>query len=410
MKKFRGISLKLSGILLITRMLSGCIDPFYPKVQGFESLIVVDAFVTDEVTPYYCKLSRSFEKLNNTPEMVKGATVVIKDDLGASHTLHEISARVYKSDSLTFRGEVGRSYTLSIRTKEGGQYESEPAKMLEVPDIDSLYFGKDSEIDEYGERHEGIRIYFSSKKPVDGRYLRWAYEEWWKFHVPYPKSYDYINEMNIIPILSPGNVICWRHNLSDDIIIGSAEADMTSRIEKKPLLFIAADQADRLMMQYFIKVRQYSVSKKEYEFWDHLKQINEAGGDIFDRQPFQITGNIHRLDNPKEQVLGYFKVSSVRPASMYITRREIDSLGLKQFDYSCDMLFVGPNDDFPNKPSKPVTYTQLYYILIDDGYTFIDYTVDELGLLNKLIFVKNFCSDCTVTGNPKKPDFWIDLK
>ena len=409
MKNLRGICGNLSGVIIIAVILSGCIDPFYPKVQAYESLLVVDALVTDEDAPYYCRLSRSMKELNKAPEMVKGATVKIIDDLGTINDLIEISAGVYKSDSLKFRGEVGRSYKLYIRTKEGEEYESEPARMYEAPDIDSLYFIKDSEINDEGELHEGIRIYSDSKKPDDGRYFHWTYEEWWKFHVPFPRRYDFINENSIIPVSSPDPVICWRHNRSNEIIIGSAETDISGSSDKKSLLFIPSDKSDRLMIQYYIKVRQYSISEEEYEFWDHMKQINEAGGDIFDRQPFQIISNIHNINKSKERVLGYFKISSVRQASIYITRREIDSLHFKNFDYGCDMLFVGPKDDFPNKPGKQVTFIQLYYIVTDAGYVFIDYSVDENGSLSKLIFVKNYCSDCTVTGDPAKPDFWIEM-
>jgi hypothetical protein len=411
MRSLKEISAKLAGITLFFGILSGCIDPFYPKVQSFQSLLVVDALVTNENASYYCRLSRSFEKLSNKIEKVRGAKVTINDDLGAINSMLEISPGVYRSDSLTFRGVVGRSYVLSIFTKEGEKYESESARMYDVPDLDSVYFGKDSEIFNDG-LHEGTRIYFDSKKPVDGKYLLWSYEEWWKFHVPFPKLYDFIDENHINPVLVSPNVMCWKHNKSDNIIIGSAEADLNNRFVKKPLLFIASDRSDRLMIQYYVKVKQYSLSKMEYDFWDHMKQINEAGGDIFDRQPFQIISNINNLKDSKEQVLGYFRVSAVKYKSLYITRREINLLGLKDFNYGCDLLFVGPSDDFPNKPSKPVTFTQMYHILVDQGYTFIDFNLappEAGGGLAKLIFVRNYCSDCSITGSPNKPSFWIDM-
>jgi hypothetical protein len=399
----------LTGILILTGTLYQCIDPFSPKVENFESLLVVDALITDEDASYYCTLSRSVASLDETPETVTGATVFVQDDLDASFSFGEVLPGVYQSDNLSFRAAAGRSYTLHIITGEE-RYESDPVTMLEAPEIDSLSYGKDKETSDDGVLHEGIRIYLNSQKPADGTYFRWTYEEWWKTHVPFVKLFDYIDEGNIIPVTEPGNVTCWRNNMSDEIILGSVEADLSSRFEKKPLLFIASDQADRLMVQYYIKVRQYSISKNEYAFRDYMKQLNAAGGDIFDRQPFQIFSNIHNPDKPGEQVLGYFQVSAVREASMYITRREIDALDLKQFDYGCDILFLNPNDDFPNKPPKPVTFTQLYYIMVDAGYVFINYSVGELGELTKLIFVKDYCSDCTVTGTPDKPDFWIDME
>ncbi|MDZ7633423.1 MAG: DUF4249 domain-containing protein [Bacteroidales bacterium] len=259
----------------------------------------------------------------------------MRSNLGNIHFFSEISSGVYKSDSLTFRGETGKSYRLHITTREGKEYESDPAVMLQVPDIDSLYFGKDRELDDDdGQFHEGIRIYFDSEKPVDGKYLRWTYEEWWKTHVPFPPLWKFLDEFTIIRETEAGNVICWRTNRSDEIITASSDADLSSSYEKKPLLFIASDKADRLMIKYYIKVRQFSITDGEYEFREQLKQIITAGGDIFDRQPFQIVSNIYNRDSPHEQVLGYFQVSAVSEASMYVTRRQVDSLNLSQFDYA----------------------------------------------------------------------------
>ena len=403
--------LRLIVVFLILTVTSSCIDPFNPQVQGFQSLLVVDALVTDANESYYCRLSRTIEKDRDTPERVTGAIVLIEDDLGNMHAFNEISSGVYKSDSLSFRGEAGRSYMLHITTRDEKEYESDPAVMLQVPDIDSLYFGKDRQLDnDDGQFHEGIRIYFDSEKPVDGKYLRWTYEEWWKTHVPFPPLWTFIDEYNIIRVLEPGNVICWRNNRSDEIITASSDADLSTRYEKKPLLFIASDKADRLMIKYYIKVRQYSITSGEFEFREQMKQINTAGGDIFDRQPFQIVSNIHNRGNPHEQVLGYFQVSAVSEASMYVTRQQVDSLNLRQFDYACEMLWARPNMDFPGKPLNPVSFTTMHNIIIKEGYVFFDYSLDADGNLGYLIFVPDFCSDCTVTGNPDKPDFWDDTK
>ena len=409
MRRHTGKWALFAGVLIMAGTQYRCIDPFIPRVEDFKSLLVVDALITDENATYYCTLSRTTSSLDETPERVTGATVTVKDDLGASFLFSEKFPGVYKSDSLSFRASPGRSYTLNI-SKGEEYFESDPVTMLEVPAIDSLYYGKDRETLDDGVLHEGLRIYFDSEKPARGTYLRWTYEEWWKIRVPFNKLFEYIDENNIVPVTEPGNIRCWRNNFSDELIIGSAEADASSRFEKQPLLFIASDRADRLMIQYFIKVKQYSISKSEYEFRDYLKQINASGGDIFDRQPFQIYSNLHNPARPGEQVLGYFQVSAVREASIYITRREVDSLELRQFDYGCDLLFLSPSDDFPNKPSKPVTFNQLYSILVDAGYIFIDWLPDEKGFLRQLIFVKDFCADCTVTGNPNKPDFWVDME
>ncbi len=339
--------------------------------------------------------------------MVRGAVVTIKDDLGASHELIERSPGLYRSDSLEFRGVVGRSYTLFIKTKEGTEYESEPARMYEVPLIDSLYFDRDREFVD-GIPHEGVNIYSGSKHTVSDQYFRWTYEEWWKFHVPYPMVFKYIDDKTVIQ-LPPGRLFCWKQNMSNEIIIGSSESEISNWSEKKPVIFIPADRSDRLMIQYYIKIKQFSLSKEEYDFWDQLKQINTAGGDIFDKQPFQISSNILSSVNTEERVLGWFGVSAVSQSSMYITRHQIDSMRFESFDYGCDLLYLDQQSNFPNKPDKPVTLGQLYDIMLEEGYSMIDFIENDANIIYKLVFVRNNCSDCTETGTDRKPDFWIDL-
>ena len=106
-------------LLFIVSFLFKCIDPFSPQIGEFQSLIVVDALLTDENVSNYVYLSRTIEKVNDEPAVVSGALVIIKDNFGNSTTLSETSEGKYKTDSLVFRGEIGRSYTLYIKTADG---------------------------------------------------------------------------------------------------------------------------------------------------------------------------------------------------------------------------------------------------------------------------------------------------
>ena len=139
---------------------------------------------------------------------------------------------------------------------------------------------------------------------------------------------------------------CLTNNKSEEIIIKSTETDGSNRFEKEPILFLASDKSDRLLIQYYIKVRQLSISKEEYDFWDKMNKINENGGDIFDKQPFEISSNIHNINKPTEQVLGYFQVSGATVKSLYITKNQIRELNIPVYKYNCTAIVIGPSD-FP---------------------------------------------------------------
>ena len=48
-------------ILILSLTLIKCIDPFYPKLEKFQSLLVVDALLTDEDLPASVRLTRTKE-------------------------------------------------------------------------------------------------------------------------------------------------------------------------------------------------------------------------------------------------------------------------------------------------------------------------------------------------------------
>ena len=73
--------------VFIAGFLVTCIDPYSTKVGKFQSSLVVDALLTDENIPNCVYLSRTKKIADSDPEMVSGAIVTIKDDLGKSTTL-----------------------------------------------------------------------------------------------------------------------------------------------------------------------------------------------------------------------------------------------------------------------------------------------------------------------------------
>ena len=401
--------------ILALLLLCTCIDPYSPKLTGYASVLVVDGLITNVNTSYTVKLSKAFQDQNSTPSGVSDALVSISDDSENNNLLINKGNGIYKTDSLTFKGIPGRTYTLHIHTKEGEEYESDQCVMQSVPEIDNIYFATDQKLITNGtESQDGISIYLDSKAGDDNQYYRWAYEETWKFKVPFPKKYDYkMADSSFTPVPYIKDY-CWKDKKSDDIIIYSNFTGQAAPIKKIPLLFIATGQSDRLLIQYSILVNQYSISKKEYDFWNNLKQINESGGDIFAKQPFTVISNIKNINNPAERVLGYFQVSSVNQKRIYILPDEITALKIPYFNYPCVQLIKEPND-YPNSfMAPPPTWNDLYSMFcVTSDYYFVEPIFSSAAggkkNISKMVFARPECANCELSGTRKKPDFWIDL-
>jgi Domain of unknown function (DUF4249) len=387
-----------------------CIDPYVPNLKGYQPLLVIDGLISDADASYTVRLSKTFQEQDGVQTSVTDATVFITDDAGNTSYLINKGNGSYKTDSLEFRGVVGRTYVLHVDDKGGNVYESDPCQMQPVNDIDSVYFEKDQEIVNNGtETQDGLRIFLDAKEGAENKYCRWAFEEVWKYKVPDPKRYNYINDTTIIPV---GDVkeFCWKIRESDGILIHSNVSGLTNMIRKQPVLFIASDQSDRLTVEYSILVKQYSISKNEYDFWNDLSQINESGADIFAKLPFTISSNIHNINDSKERVLGYFQVSALREKRKFITFSEIVGLNLPFYHYPCEIIQTDPND-YPNPRGPKFTWNQIYAMFSSTSdYYFIEpLYIPGTDKLLKLVFAKPECADCELTGTRTKPDFWVDM-
>jgi hypothetical protein len=388
-------------LFLLIISLSTCIDPFDLELEDYESLLVVEGMITDEPASNTIKLSRTFKHADGSPVMVSHAEVSVQDENGVITLFQENEPGIYLSDPEEFTGRVGGTYSLQIRTEDGLEYISGACTMTAVPGIDSLYYEPDSEFYENGTIEEaGLRVYLDTdNRDETCPYMRWEFEEIWEFRVPYPLLVEDLGYKEY-KTKHVENDICWRYEQSIQILIYSSEEESSELIGRKPIQFINPGRSDRLLRQYSIQVRQYSLSLEEFSFWNKLKEITESEGDIFEKQPFPIEGNIHCINREDVDVLGYFQVSAVNSQRIYITRSEANALDLPAYEYPCERL-IYRNRQLTEK---------LYNSLLSDGYVLFWVLEDDFGNPVNFQYTSLKCADCTLTGKPEQPDFWVDME
>lgn len=379
--------------------MSSCVEPYNVVVSKYKDLLVVDAQITNENKSHEVKLTRSIANLDVTPTLETDAVVIISCDDGTNEILKEVEPGVYKTDSVNFIVKVGGVYTLSIQTSNGKKYHSDKCEILEPTEIDRVYFDRNELISVNNESLEGIS-FFVDGKAAENSYLRWMYEEGWKFSVPYPTriGFDENNKLKHIP---SKNRYCWKKSSSNQILIQSLQSQNTTEIKGKEVCFIPSDNTDKFNMKYAINIKQLRISKKEYDFLDKLKESSEEVGDISGTQPFSIKGNIISDTDEDEPVLGYFQTGSVTSSRVFIDHDEALSLP----------LFL--RDNTPYCPLDTVLLDNERYKVLYDIYEKFDINgskrvFDVLPLNSGLLFVYPRCCDCSVTGSLKKPLYWED--
>jgi len=283
------IIIKIS-ILVTFFCLIACEVPISVEYEVSEPKIVVDGLITDEPGPYEVKLSYSSAYTSGSDGnniAVSGALVIISDDTGTEEVLREENPGLYLTDE-SFRGNIGRKYTLSIITAEGKMIESHPEEMLPVPEVDSIYYIFQQISSDKDQGHE---VYVIVNDPGDEKnYYRWKWDGYYRFYMVNERSTN----------------ACFKHEFDINRISVVSDRDFDGNKIYFPVSFVKHFSND----YYLIHVHQYSITESAYKFWNALSEQSTNVGSIFDPQPARIKGNLFYIDDTEEPVYGYFGASA----------------------------------------------------------------------------------------------------
>ena len=376
--------------LFLAFVLMTCTEPFSPPRTGYDDLLVVDGFVSNDTSSYTVKLTHTYPIDTTMFSPESGAQVSIVDDMGSSNQLHEKSPGVYKTDSTTFIGEIGRGYQLKVHTQGGKDYLSDVVAMRQTPPIDSVYYDyvvKAANND--SGKQPGLQIYVDSHDPENNTsYYRWEYEDTWQIVSPLPSYFEFDGDSIVSRKDNVTN--CWNSSASTQILIATSKNLSVDRISSFPLAFVPGE-SKKLRTKYSILVRQYALGADAYLFWENIKQTSESLGSLFDPQPGTVKGNIHNVTDPNEPVLGYFDAASVAKMRIFISRRDLKDYDLPPYFSYCENQQV-PNDS--------IDFYHNYY-----RYNLVAPWYGERGLVGYYMTTES-CSDCRLQGSNVRPDFW----
>ncbi len=377
---YRGLGLSQ---LLFFVLFTGCVTQFIPETEEGKELMVVEGLITDQPGPNTIKLSKSlpFGKKSEAKPL-SGCVVSLKDDLENYYPLHEKVAGTYITDSSTFRGQVGRFYTLTIRSDNGANisnYESSPVEMKAVPPVDSIYYEKTVIREGYKGFFEidGCNIFLNTHDPENiCKYYRWDFNETWVIRLPFPVEKNK----------------CWVSDTIHVINFKSTAAFNESRIAGQPITFIS-NITDRLKAKYSISVNQYSLNEDEYIYWEKLQNITGQVGGLYDVIPSSVPSNIFNIDNPEEKVLGYFSVSARSSGRTFIKDK---FAGIIDRYTDCIIGYFWGDGEIPGLGIS-------VWVLSDDPPGSLGHGSPHRRTLTD----KRGCADCRVRGTDVKPEFWV---
>jgi hypothetical protein len=377
MKALQHITLSL---FLLT--IGSCVSNYIPNINDYEEQLVVEGLITDQPGINTIKISNS-EQLwkRQFPKPYTGCIVSISDDLGNTYNLKETAPKgTYITDPSTFRGVVGRTYTLHVKTtteSKNFNYQSKPVKMIPVPPVDSIYYEK-KVFRPTNIPVEGCNIYLNTHDPSNNcKFYRWEYLETWEINL----LFDFPNK------------VCWVSNQSKEIKIKNASLLPEASISRLPVITIQ-DPVDKLSVKYSILIKQFSLNEDEYFYWERFKNMIDQTGGLYDVLPSTIPNNIFCVEDPYKEVLGYFCVSAVSTKRLFI---KDNFTGANTFYYKCfsDTIFT----------TRPDTLKD-----INSGIAWIVENNSIKKPPSVLVTYDRDCVDCRTRGTNIKPDYWDNDK
>ena len=353
-----------------------------PETGDIKQFLVVEGLITDQNCSNTILLSKSSPLNSNFKKLPVSGNVTITDNLQNNYVLREKKPGTFVTDSLKFRGIVGRKYVLKI-TAEGYNYLSDTIEMKSVPPIGAVQSEKIyNNSYQLGAPIPGFQIYVSTFDPAGKTgYYRWTFAETWEFRLPY-------NHPSIV------NRVCWKSGNSKTIYIETTKSLTEDRVFRFPLNFITAE-TDRLTIKYSQLVKQYSLNENEYLYWENIQKINQASGGLYDVVPISVRSNIRCIEDPAREVLGYFSVSAVSEQRIFINP---ELSGFPDFYKNC------PNDTIPSWIPDSRIGKSIFVIM---EYMYPGQTI---GWPYYIVTYNKSCHDCSLSGSKVKPDYWDNNK
>ncbi len=287
--------------------LLSCIEQVEQPYRNEEPILVVEGGITNETPPYTLKLSYSGKFLaGNTISSnlaVNGARVTVISDKGDSVKFEQnlYQAALYQTD-LSYQGQAGRSYSLRIEMPDGKIYKTAPQLMKPVPAITNVSADK---IDDF------VRFYLDTSDPENSTdYYQWkGYSI--SFKITEAVTVASFSSSSISNALNSGcHSYCWAYN-NLDVANVFADTYINGKSIKKRLVLYSPIEKDAINSQHFAEIKQLSISREAYVFWQQYEEQRTRTGSIFDPLPATIIGNVVNAANDKDFALGFFEVSAV---------------------------------------------------------------------------------------------------
>ncbi|WP_113925154.1 DUF4249 domain-containing protein [Cognataquiflexum aquatile] len=288
-----------------------CIDKLDFVGETEEGQLVIYGLLTDTDEKQVVNVSQT-TIFGFPPKGVPNAQVSLLTSSGERYSYFSIGNGDYELNDV--KAIEGKSYALEV-VLDGNVYLSkyESVPKWQAEDVLSFTFTNEPFRTESPESVFTLNSETTLPATQDPIYLRWTVEETYFWPLVWLKGTGFP---------PPPPPPCFISDAIEPNRLNLFDGSGTST--RKATFVMGKRMVDNsFLYPFFFSVKQLSINREAYEYWEKIKIVINNQGSLFDIPPAPVFGNISNVEDRNEIVLGYFEVAKTKVTRINTTRADV---------------------------------------------------------------------------------------
>ena len=304
----------LAGLVLLF-VWNGCLDEIdFARADAIDEAIAIQGKIVKGSPSFVRVTIRGVFNFTDVPRLLDARDVTVEDENGNKLELTTRQDGVFfleiPDDHPTFKVEYGMSYRINVSTFDNREFQSEFEELFPGPQPESLVAERtELEVqDNNGNSRIFDQLTYSINTPLapptfsENARLLWELETTFQF-TDTPESYG---RRACFPTrIEEESKTCYIFGspITNYIALDGTELSV-DRLDEFNL--ISTGLNSQYAEGFYLTVLQQSLSPTAFAYWSQVGDVVNRTGDIFQAPAGKVITNISNVNDPKEDVFGFF--------------------------------------------------------------------------------------------------------
>jgi len=336
--------MKTTRLIILYFLLTACVDSINFDTPTAEFQLVLDGYITDDAGPHVFTLSRA-SSLNADLDRkipVFSAKITLVTNGTSEELLTEVERGVYHTKTST-RGVIGNSYQLRIQTSDGKNYESTVEKILPSGTIENIRYEFSSAtklVNGVETADDRFQIFVDARGATGTQNnLRWKLNGTYAVETfpylrtrtneaglrvpdPFPCSGYEVRALGLTKVAECACCYCWISESEDKPTVSDDQFVQGNLFQNVNVVSIPVNRRT-FYDKYYVEIQQMNLSPGAFSYYKLIRAQKEGAASLFQPPAAKLRSNISNVNDPDEEVQGYFMAVSLARKAVFIKRTDV---------------------------------------------------------------------------------------